>query len=118
MLNQNLENILQFNQKLREKIGQFIEIFVAYYGEEEREKIEKKFNSALFCGYFTDHDFNYAINKEEQNETDRILNNIMSQSNISVSKDYLFGSSSLSNSSSLPIYQYEKFYRSCILWED
>ncbi len=118
MLNQNLENILQFSQKLRKKIGQFTEIFVAYYGEEEREKIEKKFNSALFCGYFTDHDFNYAINKEEQNETDRILNNIMAQSNISVSKDYLFGSSSLSYSSSMPIYKYENFYNSCILGEE
>ena len=43
-----LENILNCNEELRKKIGIFMEMFIEYYGESERDYITERFSNALF----------------------------------------------------------------------
>ena len=49
--------LLDCNENFRNHIKDYIEIFVDYYGEDQREYIEKTFNSAFFVGYLTEYNF-------------------------------------------------------------
>ena len=116
--------ILECNQVLREHIKDFIEIFVKYYGEEERTYIEDKFNSALFVGYLTEDETKTILREIEEKESDKLYDELISRTTLSVTKDMLFGKSignknySLDFKANHPIYKFKLYYEECILGEE
>ena len=59
-MEEKLIDLLECNQILRNHIKDFIEIFVAYYGENERKYIEDRFNLAQFVGYLSERDVTHS----------------------------------------------------------
>ena len=113
-----LENILNCNEELRKKIGIFMEMFIEYYGESERDYITERFSNALFCGYTTDTSFSITLNELEKNESDKLCDELLNGRNLPFTKEQLFDKYSLKNCSLQPLYKYKKFYDEAILGEE
>ncbi len=120
MSDSELETLLNCNEVLRSKINVFIEALIEYYGESERQYITEKFSNALFCGYIQDIEFNAVLSKLEAIESERIYDELLSNGRSTFTKSQLFGkdlygTQSLENYRSHPVYKYKTFYDECIL---
>ena len=120
----DIEKQLNCNEEFRKHIKDFIEVFVDYYGEEQREYIEERFNSALLIGYLTEGNFNNNIHKLEQIESEKLFSRIISKTNINATEKQLFGTPSGKECYSFeyrnlhPIYSLKKFYDEFTLGEE
>lgn len=104
-----LEKLLSCNQLLQKHIEDFIEIFVEYYGEEQRENIEKRLDSSLIVGYQSD--FGSSILRElEKNKSNELYDKLIESSNLEVNKELLFDGHSFEYKNLHPIKKYQKFY--------
>lgn len=50
-MNEQINNRINANLALRSKLPQIIELFVSYYGEDDRERITNKLQNSLLIGY-------------------------------------------------------------------
>jgi hypothetical protein len=120
-----LKKRLNCNEEFRNHIQDFIEIFVEYYGEEERKYIEERFNSALLVGYLTEGQLKLTLYKLEQAKSNEIFRNIVSKTTLKgITINQLFGNYigeegglSFELEKSHPIYKYGTFYDEFILGE-
>ena len=71
-MNEQTKNKLNANDTLNNRIPQLIEIFVRYYGEEEREFITEKLQNCLLIAYTTMDD-KIEIIKKNSRETKKEL---------------------------------------------
>ena len=67
--------ILNGNQTLRERIGDFKEAFIEYYGEDSREYVEKQFSKMLLIGFLSPKDENNIIKKAFENKSNELPDN-------------------------------------------
>ena len=112
----SLTKLLECNDNFRKHIKDFIEIFVEYYGEEERTYIEEQFNSALLVGYLSEYYFEYVIQQLEELESNRLYKELMAKTSLSVTKEQLFGINySFEYDSLHPISKYERYYEQFLL---
>ena len=105
------EKILNCRQFLRENLQVFIDAFIEYYGEEDREEIEKKLSEPLLLAYRSPESLKnilYQIAKEvskeiEEKQIKRVKTNL--------SAEDLFDSFTFhSDGISMPISAYRRFY--------
>lgn len=115
-INYNL--MLKCNDNLRQSVEKFIEIFVEYYGEEQREFIAKRFNEAQFIGYLTEGDFDRTLDELEKSESNRLYDEILFGTNLGLTKDQLFKNYSFRWANLHPIDKYINFYNYYILGPD
>ena len=74
--------ILNGNQTLRDRIGDFKEAFVEYYGEESRKFIEKQFSKMLLIGFLSPKDENNIIKKAFENKSNEFHKRILTEAEI------------------------------------
>ena len=105
------EKILNCRQFLRENLQVFIDAFIEYYGEEDREEIEQKLSAPLLLAYRSPETLKnilYQIAKEvskeiEEKQIKRVKTNL--------SAEDLFDSFTFhSDGISMPISAYRRFY--------
>ena len=119
-----LNDLLECNERFREHIKDFIEVFVQYYGEEQRKFIERRFNSVLYVGYIPESEFKYTINKIEVLESQKMYKDIIDKTNLDVTEEQLFGGNIGDSIYSLGYYRlhcinsYREYYKEFLLGED
>ena len=74
--------ILNGNQTLRERIGDFKEAFIEYYGEDSREYVEKQFSKMLLIGFLSPKDENNIIKKAFENKSNELHKRILTEAEI------------------------------------
>lgn len=74
--------VLNGNQTLRDRIGDFKEAFVEYYGEECRKFIEKQFSKMLLIGFLSPKDENNIIKKAFENKSNEFHKRILTEAEI------------------------------------
>ena len=62
-----LNSMININNRIEEMLPIILEVFVSYYGEKERDKIEKSFKNVLVCGYLSPSNYKLCLNKEKMN---------------------------------------------------
>ena len=121
-MEEKLIDLLECNQILRNHIKDFIEIFVAYYGENERKYIEDRFNSAQFVGYLSEREYEKTLEKLEQIQCDKIYNEVTSKTRLGLTKIQIFGTDiddyTYDDDRYHPITKYKLFYEECLLGEE
>ncbi len=108
---EKIELLLNCNTKLRENIKKFIEIFVLYYGEEERSHIEELFNNTQYIGYYNDNEIKNVNNELIEIESERLQLEIINNTTLPVSKEILFDRYSMENETLFPLYTYLNFLK-------
>lgn len=98
-------------QTIKEFLPSLIEVFVAFYGEEERENIEKKFNNLLVVGYSSPKSISSILNhyrkKMSDDFVDKFLDNIkIGDFNKEQLKKCIFDNKELDYIYSHPIHSY------------
>ena len=101
--------LLECKRNLREHIKDFIELFVEYYGEEQREYIEEKFNSALIIGYASETEINNAISNSKKEESRRLYKEVVDKVSSSIDVEKVFGNDSMTFPRSQPINVYREY---------
>ena len=89
----------------------FIEAFVAFYGEEEREHITKKFNNMLVIGYSQPSSISSIINKSNKEKNEELTQEFLSKLTKETEeqeklKKWLLNNNSFEYPYSLPINNY------------
>lgn len=89
----------------------FIEAFVAFYGEEERERITKKFTNMLVIGYSQPSSISNIIRENDKEKNEEITNEFLRKLSDSIEeqeklKKWLLKDNSFEYSSSQPINDY------------
>ena len=113
--------LLECNQNLRNHIQDFINIFVDYYGEEQRPYIEQRFNSTALLGFLTIPELSRILKNISKNESNKLFKTLLKNTNLPVNKTLLFGLEDDENlldfKEKHPIYKYKLFYEEFILGE-
>ncbi len=123
-MEERLIKLLNCNEEFRNHIQDFIEIFVLYYGEEEREYIEEKFNSALLIGYLSENELEQVIYVLDYIKSNEIFQDIINKTPLNVTERELFGRDLRGNYTPFefktfhPINTYGLFYDECMLGEE
>lgn len=96
-------------ENFQEKFKEYIEVFVAYYGEDKRKEITEKFSNALPLAYTTPNGLSsLTINlcKEKSNE---LINKLISNNELYLSKETIFGNGNYEYNNLMPINAYLEF---------
>ena len=123
-MEEKINKLLDSNNSLKNHIKDFIEIFVEYYGEEQRNYIEQKFNGALYNGYLPLDEFRYKIKELEIIKSKELYKRIIENTSLDVDEYKLFNkdkdihSISFENSNLHPIKKYQKYKDEFNLGED
>ena len=105
---------LKINEYINNAIPQLIEVFVEYYGEENREYITEIFNKTQIIGYGNPTNASYIINRIREKVTNKLVDDILGKiTNDNDSKDELkrklFGSHTFEFTSLMPLKKYSDF---------
>ena len=96
-------------ENFQEKFKEYIEVFVAYYGEDKRKEITEKFSNALPLAYTTPNGLSsLTINlcKEKSNE---LINKLISNNELYLSEETIFGNGNYEYNNLMPINAYLEF---------
>lgn len=96
-------------ENFQEKFKEYIEVFVAYYGEDKRKEITEKFSNALPLAYTTPNGLSsLTINlcKEKSNE---LINKLISNNELYLSEETIFGNGNYEYNNLMPINTYLEF---------
>ena len=77
-----LYKILNANSALNNMLPQIIEVFVDYYGEENRAHIETLFNNAILIGYQDEFELSNIIRDIQEEESKRLIKEILKDFNL------------------------------------
>ena len=117
-----LLKFLDYNQYLRDHIDIFKEYFIRFYskfyGEGIREEIEEKFSKCLFIGHQEPRDLERLLGEIATVKSNELIDELLKDSSLSLTKDDLFSNYEFSYSSLQPIYKCLVFYRLYQLGED
>ena len=106
---EKLTSVLECNEKLREHIKDYIEIFVEYYGEDQRAYIEEKFNRAIFVGYLSDINLSNTLHEIENEKSNMLYDEIVE--GIDIDKRLLFEQNySFRFMNVHPLFKYQTYY--------
>lgn len=118
-------SLLECKQTFRDHLKEFIEIFVDYYGEDQRLFIEERFSSAILVGYVNEFAFEQALKGVELEESVKLYKELLSKSKLNATMFQLFGKklfgeecNSITDASSHPINQYKTYYEEFALGEE
>lgn len=78
-MNDKYKRLLNPTEAILQSIPVFVEAFVTYYGEEERERITKTFNDMLVIGYTDPSNISHIINKSNKEKSNEIINNFLNK---------------------------------------
>lgn len=117
-----LLKFLDFNQYLRDHIDVFKEYFIRFYskfyGEGIREEIEEKFSKCLFIGHQEPARLKTILNKIAKGKSNELVDSLLKDSSVSLTKEDLFSDYEFTYSSLQPIHKYLEFYKLYQLGED
>lgn len=88
----------------------YIELFVSYYGEENRSKIEEQFSNAMFIAYQTPKGLEYSLNRLEDIKTKELVEEIVKDNNINLTSKDIMNDNSFEYESLHPIKLYIEVY--------
>ncbi len=72
-----LYKILNANSALNNMLPQIIEVFVDYYGEENRDHIETLFNNTILIGYQDEFELSNIIRDIQEEESQKLIKEIL-----------------------------------------
>jgi len=78
-MNETVRRKLNGTETILEFIPAYIEAFVSFYGEEERENITRKFNNMLVVGYSNPNDLSYIIRKSNKSKSEELINEFLNK---------------------------------------
>lgn len=110
-----LLKFLDFNQYLIDHIDIFKEYFIRFYtkfyGPSIREEIEQKFSKCLFIGHQEPDNLKALLNQIAKNKSDELIDSLLADSSITLSRDDLFSNFEFTYSELQPINKFLKFYK-------
>ena len=109
---EKITNILDCNNHFRENINKIIDIFVDYYGEEEREHIEKRFDQTLLIAHRSPSSTISLVEQLKKEISNKLEKNILEQVDININESNLFDKEYFDNIENMPIIKFKKFYDS------
>ena len=71
---------LNGKQILRDRIDDFKEAFIEFYGEENRDFVEKQFSKVILIGYLSPEDEKRIVNSAIKDKNKEIFNRIIEES--------------------------------------
>lgn len=78
-MNDKYIRLLNPTEAISQSIPAFVEAFVTYYGEEERDRITKTFNDMLVIGYTDPSNINYTIRESNKEKSNEIINKFLNK---------------------------------------
>ena len=103
-------NLLNGTQYLRENLDKYIEAFVEYYGEEERERIVEKFSNATFFFTVSPENLLQIIEKASKDITEELVKDLIIKSKIELSPEEVTNNATLNFFSFSPLHELTKLY--------
>lgn len=105
---------LDTTTSIEQALPQIIDAFTTFYGENQREYIEKKFTDLLIIGYGNPNNLSSLLNNIKNELTDRLKKEFMEKNNVPDEEKENFRKTFLSNTSLdfpliLPFYRYVKY---------
>jgi len=98
---------------IMDALPKIIEVFVKYYGEEERDNIEQKFRNLLIVGYCSPNSMKDILYVDEKRESDKLIDEFLNNVGIvqydkEKLKEIIFANSGLGYGNLHNIYSYIK----------
>lgn len=78
-MNDKYNRLLNPTEAILQSIPAFVEAFVTYYGEEERDRITKTFNDMLVIGYTDPSNIKYTIRESNEEKSTEIINEFLNK---------------------------------------
>lgn len=105
---------LNTTKTIVENLPRIIDVFVSFYGEENRTYIENKFRNLLIIGYGNPENLRYILSKIEKNKSNELIDSFFNKLNISTLdrndlKNKIFSFFDLDYSYLTPISEYIKY---------
>ena len=116
-MNNNFDKYLNCDQLFKNSIDKYIEVFVSYYGEEQRSFIETKFKNAQLVGYLTSEKLKIILGKLEEEKENLLIEELLNSTKLPLTKEDLFINMGLKSNYS-PIKSYREFYSQYLLGPD
>ena len=110
--------LLNGTQHLRNNLDKYIEAFVEYYGEEEREHIVEKFSDATFFLTISPEKLLQITTEANKEISDYLVKELIDKSNLDFTPNDLTGGAALKNISFTPLCEFRKFYELLLLGKE
>lgn len=113
-MNEKYKNLLNPTESIQKAMPAFVETFVSYYGEEERERITKTFNDMLIIGYTDPSNISSVINNSNKEKSAELINKFLNKMTSSKEEQdklrkVLFADYKLQFFNLQPIYEYMSY---------
>ena len=87
-----------------------IDLFVSYYGEEERVNIENKFKNAIFIAYQTPKSYLTKLHKLENIVSKELVEKVLEGNSLGLTQEQVVNYNSFEYINTHPISKYIEFY--------
>lgn len=95
-----------------------IDLFVSYYGEEERTNIETKFKNAIFIAYQTPKSYLTKLHKLENIVSKELVAKVLEGNSLGLTQEQIVNYNSFEYINTHPISKYIEFYKQYSLGEN
>ena len=95
-----------------------IDLFVSYYGEEERTNIETKFKNAIFIAYQTPKSYLTKLHKLENIVSKELVAKVLEENSLGLTQEQVVNYNSFEYINTHPISKYIEFYKQYSLGEN
>ena len=115
---ERLINALNSYEYFENNKDKLIDLFVSYYGEEERTNIETKFKNAIFIAYQTPKSYLTKLHKLENIVSKELVAKVLEGNSLGLTQEQVVNYNSFEYINTHPISKYIEFYKQYSLGEN